>query len=253
MSLLVRGGSSRGLSPGGRDPDARPFAERAHLATAVVTKTGYEADHRSHHYGADVRSGPDAHDAGGDPARDDRATADDRALEEAFGAAKPGSLESAYQRYGRVVHAFARQAAGPDVADELTQDVFVAAWRSATRFEPARGSLGGWLMGIARHKVTDELRRRQRAVAGTEKLVALTDRNEAAPDVDSLAQRLLVADGLRRLRPEVREVVELAFYSDLTHEQIAQTTGRPLGTVKSQIRRSLASLRRHLEGVDVIR
>jgi RNA polymerase sigma-70 factor (ECF subfamily) len=214
---------------------------------------GYEADHRSRYYRAGVRSSPDAHDAGGDPAGDDRATADDRVLDDAFVAGKPGSLESAYQRYGRIVHAFARRAAGPDVADELTQDVFVAAWRSASRFDPARGSLGGWLIGIARHKVTDELRRRQRAIAGTEKLVALTDRNEVAPDVDSLAERLLVADGLRQLRPEVREVVELAFYSDMTHEQIVQTTGRPLGTVKSQIRRSLASLRRHLEGVDAVR
>jgi RNA polymerase sigma-70 factor (ECF subfamily) len=68
--------------------------------------------------------------------------------------------------------------------------------------------------------------------------------------MDSLAERLLVADSLRRLRPEVREVVELAFHSDLTHEQIAERTGRPLGTVKSQIRRSLASLRRHMEGID---
>jgi DNA-directed RNA polymerase specialized sigma24 family protein len=59
-----------------------------------------------------------------------------------------------------------------------------------------------------------------------------------------------VADCLGILRPEARHIVKLAFYSDMTHEQIAAATGRPLGTVKAQIRRSLAAMRRYLEGID---
>ena len=195
-------------------------------------------------------AGPDAPDAaaGGDGVLDGGAA--DLALDQEFSAGKPGALEAAYRRYGAVVHGYCGRSAGRDVADEITQDVFVAAWRSAERFDPSRGSLGGWLMGIARYKTIDALRRRERAAAGLERAAAVAERPAVDGGMDALAQRLLLADGLRRLRPDVREVVELAFHSDLTHEQIAERTGRPLGTVKSQIRRSLATLRRHLEGID---
>lgn len=203
---------------------------------------------------------------GGDPARGAAADHDaERALDEDFAAGKPDALEAAYRRYGPVVHGYARRAAGPEAADEVTQDVFLAAWRSSTRYDPARGSLGGWLMGIAHHKATDALRTQGRArdrVAraaadplGAGGLVAAgagTTTGGGASD-SGLAERLLMADALGRLRPEVREMVELAFYSDMTHEQIAEHTGRPLGTVKSQIRRSLTAMRRHLEGIDATR
>lgn len=180
----------------------------------------------------------------------------DLALDEEFASGKPDALEAAYRRYGAVVHGYARGAAGAETADEVTQDVFLAAWRAPSRYDPARGSLGGWLVGIARHKVVDALRSRERAAARLARAAAETPAGLGAGGPagdDALAERLLVADALARLRPEVREVVELAFYSDLTHEQIAAATGRPLGTVKSQIRRSLAALRRHLEGIDAAR
>ena len=141
-------------------------------------------------------------------------------------------------------------AAGEDLAEELTQDVFVAAWTSASRYDPERGALGGWLIGICRHKVVDALRRRERAAARVERAGALADPAPSTTEVDRMAERLAVADCLGILRPEARHVVELAFYSDMTHEQIADATGRPLGTVKAQIRRSLASMRRYLEGID---
>jgi RNA polymerase sigma-70 factor, ECF subfamily len=173
----------------------------------------------------------------------------ERVLEQEFASGKPDALEAAYRRYGAVVHGYARRVAGVEAADEVTQDVFVAAWRTAGRYDPARGSLGGWLMGIAHYKAVDAVRRRERASAKLARAAEMAlppDR----PNHEGLAERLLVADALSRLRPEVREVVELAFYSDFTHEQIAAQTERPLGTVKSQIRRSLAVLRRHLEGID---
>jgi RNA polymerase sigma-70 factor, ECF subfamily len=199
-----------------------------------------------------VRRGPDADRGDGvdaPEAVDGVGTGDDADLEQAFQARQDGALERVYQRFGATVHTFARRALGPDEADELTQDVFVAAWQSAARFDAGRGSLAGWLIGITRHKVTDALRRRERALARIERAGALAGPPPAS-EIDRLAERLLLADGLRRLRPEARQVVELAFHSDLTHEQIAERTGRPLGTVKAQIRRSLAALRRHLEGLD---
>jgi len=182
-----------------------------------------------------------------DGGRDD---ADRRAVEVAFAAGTEGALEAAYRRHGRLVYSFARRVVGPELADEVTQDVFLAAWRSHHRFDADRGSLAGWLTGIARHKVADALRRQYRADARVERAGRLTLAEPEPADVDAMAQRMVIADGLAELRPDIREMVELAFYSDLTHEQIAERTGRPLGTVKSQIRRSLATLRRHLEGMD---
>jgi RNA polymerase sigma-70 factor (ECF subfamily) len=194
-----------------------------------------------------VRTEPHAiHGDGGD---DDECTAADTELELAFRAGADGALEAAYRRHSRTVFTLARRAVGDDLAEELTQDVFVAAWSSASRYDPERGALGGWLIGICRHKVVDALRRRERAAARVERAGALAD-PPSTSEVDRMAERLAVADCLGILRPEARNVVELAFYSDMTHEQIADATGRPLGTVKGQIRRSLASMRRYLEGID---
>jgi len=199
------------------------------------------------HYGLHVPTGPDPRDV--DAADRSREQPGDADLERAFAARDDGALEAAYRRHGRSVYTFTRRAAGPDLAEELTQDVFVAAWASAARFDRSRGSLAGWLLGIARHKVVDALRKRERAYARLDRAAALAGPAPAS-DLDRLAERLVVAEGLEQLQPEAREVVKLAFHSDLTHEQIAERTGRPLGTVKSQIRRSLATLRRHLEGID---
>ena len=197
-----------------------------------------------------MRREPDAiHGDGGDDDDDGRSAADAE-LELAFRAGNDGALEAAYRRHGRTVYTFARRAAGDDLAEELTQDVFVAAWTSASRYDPDRGALGGWLIGICRHKVVDALRRRERAAARVERAGALADPAPSTTDVERMAERLAVADCLGILRPEARQAVELAFYSDMTHEQISEATGRPLGTVKAQIRRSLASMRRYLEGID---
>lgn len=188
---------------------------------------------------ADAGDAIDGHDA-------------DAAVEADFVAGAPGALEAVYRRYATMVYTFALRAAGPDLAEEVTQDVFVTAWRSAPGFDPARGSLAGWLLGIARHKVADGFRRRQRATARLERVAAQPPPRPAdAADLDRLAERLVLDDALDQLAPAAREAVELAFHSDLTHQQIAERTGQPLGTVKARIRRSLAQLRRHLEGLDV--
>ena len=98
--------------------------------------------------------------------------------------------------------------------------------------------------------MVDALRRRERATARIERAGALAEPPSTTSEIDRLAERLALGECLRLLRPEARQAVELAFWSDLTHEQIADRTGRPLGTVKAQIRRSLTAMRRHLEGID---
>jgi RNA polymerase sigma-70 factor (ECF subfamily) len=127
----------------------------------------------------------------------------------------------------------------------------VSAWRSRDSFDRARGTLGGWLVTITRNKVADALRQRQKQsrvllqVAG-----GATVRAPETPS-DQVVDRIVLADELAQLPESQRLTMVLAFYSDLTHEQIAQVLGLPLGTVKSHIRRGLQRMRSRLEASGV--
>jgi len=177
-------------------------------------------------------------------------------LDRRFAAGDGGALRAAYDTHGGLVFNLCRRVVGPDHAPDVAQEVWVAAWNSRHRFDPARGALPGWLAGIARFKIADHLRRLGRrdvlGAAGDAADAAVDgpDGRTVESDTDRVAERLLVAEALRVLEPRQRAVVELAFYSDATHHEIAERTGLPLGTVKSDIRRGLAKLRRHLEGYD---
>lgn len=158
------------------------------------------------------------------------------------------ALADVYGRWSSLVYSLALRSLGdvPD-AEDATQRVFVKAWQSRERYDPSRASLSAWLVGITRNVIADahEARTRERSI--TEQLTAITANDEApAPDV-ALADRLVVADEMARLEPVPRKVVELAFFDDLTHTQIADRLGLPVGTVKSHIRRSLARLRDRME------
>ena len=178
-----------------------------------------------------------------------RRTADDAdvAVGRAFAAGDEAALRQAYDRWGGLVHAFCvRSLASRADAEEATGQVFVNAWRGRSGLDPERGSLAGWLLGIARRVVADI-----HATAARERALRAALEQVRPPEEDTtpdqLVDRLLVADALARLRPEQRRAVGLAFYDGLTHEQVATTMGLPLGTAKTHIRRGLAVLRRRLE------
>ncbi|MEU2171764.1 RNA polymerase sigma factor [Micromonospora chersina] len=158
------------------------------------------------------------------------------------------ALREAYDRYGRaVLHLATTTLANRSDAEDVTQATFVAAWLGRETFDPAKGSLIGWLLGIGRRKVVDRIRVATRETRVVETVKQLPEPGSTGPDPDTVVDRLVVADELARLPDEQRRMLELAFYDDLTHQQIATVTGVPLGTVKSHIRRGMQSLKRRWE------
>lgn len=169
--------------------------------------------------------------------------------EAAWVAGQDDALRLAYDECGTLVFTLCVRSLGDrDAAADCTQETFVSAWRSRQRFDPARGTLAGWLTGIARYRVLDAYRSRAR-IATPQADADADDRADAGTAADDqLAERLLVEHALATLDPRPRQVVELAYYADLTHLEIAERTGLALGTVKSDLRRGLQRLRTHLEG-----
>ncbi|MCM2391941.1 RNA polymerase sigma factor [Streptomyces albipurpureus] len=155
-----------------------------------------------------------------------------------------------YRRWGPLVHTLASRTLGDArEAEDVTQQVFLAAWRGRGGFRPERGPLGAWLVGITRRKTVDALAARSRrgelATAAAQS-PARRSAHDVAASPESALDRVLIADELSRLPGPQREVLCLAFYEDLTQAQIAERTGIPLGTVKSHARRGLHRLRRRI-------
>jgi RNA polymerase sigma-70 factor (ECF subfamily) len=157
-------------------------------------------------------------------------------------------LTAAYRRWGTLVHTLAgRSLGGTREAEDVTQQVFLAAWQGRQGYRPERGAFAGWLVGITRRKIADALSARTRrtdllAAAGA----LLGPLDDTYGRLETVLDRVLLRGELARLPASQRRVLHLAFYEDLTQTQIAQRTGWPLGTVKSHSRRGLHQLRRCL-------
>ncbi|MEU8238463.1 sigma-70 family RNA polymerase sigma factor [Actinoplanes missouriensis] len=156
------------------------------------------------------------------------------------------ALREVYDRHGAAVLYLTHRLLGNRAdAEDVTQVTFVAAWTGRDGFDPQRGTMLGWLLGIARRKAVDRIRSAARDQRTAETVQAQPPAAEESPE--RIVDRLLVADELERLPDEQRRTLELAFFDDLTHPQIAEATGLPLGTVKSHLRRGMANLRRRWE------
>jgi RNA polymerase sigma-70 factor (ECF subfamily) len=174
--------------------------------------------------------------------------AEGAALGVAFRAGDASALASAYRNWGPLVYTLALRSLGHvQDAEDVTQRVFIAAWRGRAGFDPDRANLAAWLVGIARHCIADAHAARTRTSAFP---MPSEGEGEPAAPVVELGDRVLIADEIARLSPDAQRVVRMAFYDDLTHRQIGERLGMPLGTVKSLIRRSLERMRKRLEVPD---
>lgn len=165
-------------------------------------------------------------------------------------------LRAVYDRHGRLVYSICRKALGEAAAREVTQDVFVNAWQARHQFDPNRGALGAWLVGITKRRIIDHLRREQRhssrrAADKDAQLVESLPADDSPEErVERLTDRMRLANALATLPERPREVIGLAYVHGLTHQEISERTGYPLGTIKSDIRRGLLALRDHMEQSD---
>lgn len=132
-------------------------------------------------------------------------------------------------------------------AEETIQDVFVQIWKHAPSFDPLIGPAFHWALSITRHRAIDRLRARQRRARVLESAQAEAI-EEAPTEPDGLASEdgAQVRASLSSLPPDQRHVIELAFFSGLTHQEIANALNEPLGTIKARIRRGLLKLRDNL-------
>ena len=152
------------------------------------------------------------------------------------------ALAELYDRYSSVVYAVAlRVLQDAAAAEDVLQDIFLRLWRNPDAFDASRGSLAAWLAVIARHRSIDRLRQR-RPETDIEKCVITS-----SADLRDQTERSLVIEKVRsalgEMNPDQRKALEMAFFQGLTHVEIAEKTGEPLGTIKTRIRSALRQLR----------
>jgi RNA polymerase sigma-70 factor (ECF subfamily) len=156
------------------------------------------------------------------------------------------AVEALYARYSGPLYSLAYQVTGAErFAQDVVQEVFIALWRDAYRFDATKGAVAPWLFSLARHKAIDLVRRE----ANVRKRTADVDLefHESDDDVDQETwlnfRRERVREAIEELTPAQREALELAFFQGLTHVEVSDRLGIPLGTAKTRIRSALLRLR----------
>ena len=136
----------------------------------------------------------------------------------------------------------------PATAEEIAQETMVTLWRKAPQFDPQKSSLATWLYRIARNRRVDNLRRdRLDFLDASDPILEAADEADLVAEVDMQQRKEAVRSALANLPEEQLSVVRLAFFDELSHSQISEQVGLPLGTVKSRIRLGFTRLRRSLE------
>ena len=154
------------------------------------------------------------------------------------------AFKSLYLAAGPRLFAIAiRMMRSRDLAEDVLQEAFVKIWERSWQFDPAKGEALAWLATVTRHTALDRLRKQPRSVVAFDETVV----EEIDAQLGALTSSLGEASDLRRclsnLREDYRKAVILAYINGLTHEELAQQLGKPVGTVKSWVRRGLEQLK----------
>lgn len=192
---------------------------------------------------------------GANDAPDESVAPPDEELMAGLADGEVGSLEQLYDRYSSLVFSVSlRVLSDRQLAEDVTQEVFLRLWRQPRSYDAGRGRFVSWLMSVTRNRAIDEQRRitRRRRVEkpgddATPELPGPERFHDPQLEAELAEDRRRVRQAMTRLPPPQREVIELAYFSGLTQTQIAQRTGEPLGTVKTRIRLGMRKLRGALE------
>ena len=159
------------------------------------------------------------------------------------------AITQVYDTTSRMVYGLAlRITNDPFAAEDITLEVFLQVWRKAHAYDPARGTVSSWLITLTRSRAIDFLRARKKGGVDSEFFSdSVPDLPDSRPNPERASLQgergKLIHAALQKLAPERREAIELAYFSGLTHSEIADRTSLPLGTVKTRIRQGMMHLR----------
>lgn len=163
------------------------------------------------------------------------------------------ALRTLYEQTHRIVFTLIMRIINNcETAEEVTLDVFHDVWRRASSYDPADGPVVGWIMNQARSRAIDRWRfehRKKRVDGGLDAPLSATSWCDPQQACQLEEQSRLLRNALQVLTPEERQLIEAAFFSELTYKEVAATLNQPLGTVKTRIRSGLDKLRQSLTGV----
>jgi RNA polymerase sigma-70 factor (ECF subfamily) len=162
------------------------------------------------------------------------------------------AIRTIYARFARPVYSLGlRLLGGAEAAEELTQDVFLTAWRKAARFDASRGRLSTWLMAIAHNLAVDRLRRENGAARPTLVFVEEVPERYSEGEVEPVIERDSARRAMESLSDGERRLLVRAYFDGHTAREIAEADHIPLGTVKTRLRTALIKIRRATEGKEL--
>ena len=183
--------------------------------------------------------------------RDPSEPSDDELMQR-LATGEPDALGPLYSRHARLVLHLASQSLDHAASEELVQEVFLTVWRKVATFDPERGTFRSWLLEITHSRILNELRRRSRRPHllpghGDAYLGVVADPDpEPSETIQHQQRQRALLDALATLPPEQQRALRLAYFDEMTHEQVAASTAVPLGTAKTRIRTGLLRLRSRL-------
>jgi RNA polymerase sigma factor (sigma-70 family) len=170
-------------------------------------------------------------------------------LSTGFAGGEEACLQEVFRRLAPLIYTTAYRALDSSSdGEEITQEVFVSAWRARDNYQAEKGSLSGWLIGITRHRIADRQRARGRDLRLVQAVTNTTD-TQVQSEISTLIDRIVLTEEIGRLPPPRGTILQLAFWEGHSYPQIAEQLDLPVGTVKSHARRALRHLRTQLAEV----